>query len=199
MHDDKRNRPSSDAPIMRAGYAVTEAAYRPQAWRGRNRGGGIVPSFTGRHTARGFAVAIVDDDRGHAGGSDAIDQAIGFLVLVTGPVAGDVDAITVNFERQMRNGGSRSSSRAMSAWVSSVTCRRSSPVMMSCQVRVRSSRLMATTIRCRTWRRGSHRSTSTTRRASRASSHDPWDRRRWRGSSARWPDRCGGRACRWWC
>jgi len=105
LHDDKRNQPSVDAPMMRAGYAVTEAACRPQAWRGRSRGGDIVPSFTGRHTARSFAVAIVDDDRGHARGSDAIDQAIGFLVLVTGPVAGDVNAITVDFERQMRNGG----------------------------------------------------------------------------------------------
>src|SRR3546814_3555380 len=91
--------------MMRAGYAVTEAAYRPQAWRGRSRGGGIVPSFAGRHAPRGFAVVIVDDDRGHARGGDAIDQAIGLLVLVAGPVAGDVVAIVADLERQVRNGG----------------------------------------------------------------------------------------------
>ena len=53
--------------------------------------------------ARGFAVAIVDDDRGHARGGDAIDQTIGFLVLVAGPISGDVDAIVTDFERQVRN------------------------------------------------------------------------------------------------
>jgi hypothetical protein len=73
LYDDKRNRPSADALMMRAGYAVTEAAYRPQAWRERSRGEGTVPSFAGRHAARRFAVAIVDDDRGHARGDDAID------------------------------------------------------------------------------------------------------------------------------
>lgn len=62
-------------------------------------------SFAGRHAARDFAVAIVDDDCGHARGSDAIDQAIGLVILVAGPVAGDVDAIIADFERQMRNGG----------------------------------------------------------------------------------------------
>ena len=100
-----RNRPLADALMMRAGYAVTEAAYRPLAWRGRSRGEGGARSFIGRHAARGFAVAIVDDDRGHTRGGDAIDQAIGLLVLVAGPVAGDVDAIVADFERQVRNGG----------------------------------------------------------------------------------------------
>ena len=99
-----RNRPSADTLLIRAGCAVTGAAYRPLAWRGRSRGEGGPRSFTGRHPARRFAVAIVDDDRGHARGSDAIDQAIGLLVLVAGPVAGDVDAIIADFERQVRNG-----------------------------------------------------------------------------------------------
>src|SRR3546814_9182864 len=80
-------------------------AYRPLAWRGRSRGEGGARSFTGRHAARGFAVAIVDDDRAHARGDDAIDQAIGLFVLVARPVAGDVDAIVADFERQVRNGG----------------------------------------------------------------------------------------------
>src|SRR3546814_13081034 len=38
-------------------------------------------------------------------GDDAIDQAIGLFVLVARPVAGDVDAIVADFERQVRNGG----------------------------------------------------------------------------------------------
>ena len=50
-------------------------------------------------------MAIVDDDRAHARGDDAIDQAIGLFVLVARPVAGDVDAIIADFERQVRNGG----------------------------------------------------------------------------------------------
>ena len=91
--------------MMRAGYAVTEAACRPLAWRGRSRGEGGPRSFAGRHAARGFAVAIVDDDRGHTRGRDAIDQAIGLLVLIAGPVAGDVDAMVADFECQVRNGG----------------------------------------------------------------------------------------------
>ena len=100
-----RNRPLADALMMRAGCAVTRAAYRPLARRGRSRGEGGSRSFARRHVARGFAVAVVDDDRGHARGCDAIDQAIGFLVLVAGPVTGDVDAIVADFERQVRNGG----------------------------------------------------------------------------------------------
>lgn len=103
--DDMQNRPSADALMMRAGYAVTGAAYRPLAWRERSRGAGGAGSFAGRHTARGFAVAIVDDDRGHARGGDAIDQATGFLILVAWPVAGDVNAIVADFERQVRDGG----------------------------------------------------------------------------------------------
>ena len=91
--------------MMRAGYAVTGAAYRPQAWRGRSRGDDIVPSFVGRHAARGLAVSIVDDDRRHTRGGDAIDQAIGLLILVAGPVAGDVDGYVADFERQVRNRG----------------------------------------------------------------------------------------------
>src|SRR3546814_17809478 len=79
--------------MLRGGYAGTGAAYRPLGRRGRGRGGGGPRSFAGRYAARRFAVAIVDDDRGHARGGDAIDQAIGLLVLVAGPVAGDVDAI----------------------------------------------------------------------------------------------------------
>ncbi len=90
--------------MMRAGYAVTGAAYRPLAWRERSRGGGIVPSFAGRYAAMRFAVAMVDDDRGHARGGDAIDQAAGFLILIAGPIAGDVDAIPADFERQVRDG-----------------------------------------------------------------------------------------------
>lgn len=89
--------------MLRAGYAVTGAAYRPLAWRERSRGEDGPRSFTRRHAARGFAVAVVDDDRGHARGCDTIDQATGFLVLVAGPVAGDVDAIVADFERQVRN------------------------------------------------------------------------------------------------
>jgi len=100
-----QNRPLADALMMRAGYAVTGAAYRPLAWRGRSRGEGGARSFTGRHAARGFAVAIVDDDRGHTRGSDAIDQAIGLLIMIAGPVASDVDAIVADFERQVRDGG----------------------------------------------------------------------------------------------
>lgn len=100
-----RNRPLADALMMRAGCAVTEAAYRPLAWRGRSRGRGGPRSFAGRHAARWFPFAIVDDDRGHARGGDAIDQATGFLVLVAGPVAGDVDAIVADFECQVRNRG----------------------------------------------------------------------------------------------
>src|SRR3546814_8815025 len=57
-------------------------AYRPLAWRGRSRGEGGARSFTGRHAARGFAVAIVSDYRAPARGDAAIDQAIGLLVLV---------------------------------------------------------------------------------------------------------------------
>src|SRR3546814_12398213 len=104
--------------MMRAGYAVTEAAYRPQAWRGRSRGGGIVPSFAGRHAPRGFAVVIVDDDRGHARGGDAIDQAIGLLVLVAGPVAGDVDAI-VAASLEGRRVGKEGDSTCRSRWSAS--------------------------------------------------------------------------------
>lgn len=89
--------------MMRAGYAVTEAAYRPLAWRERSRGRGGPRSFAGRHAARWFPVAIVDDDRGHTRGGDAIDQTIGFLVLVAWPISGDVDAIVADFERQVRN------------------------------------------------------------------------------------------------
>ena len=74
-----QNRPLADALIMRAGYAVTGAAYRPQAWRGRNRIEGSARSFTGRFPSCGCTVSIVDDDRRHARGGDAIDQAIGFL------------------------------------------------------------------------------------------------------------------------
>ena len=47
----------------------------------------------------------MDDDRRHARGGDTIDQAIGFLQPVTGPIAGDVDLIVANFDGQMRNGG----------------------------------------------------------------------------------------------
>ena len=36
-------------------------------------------------------------------GGNAIDQAIGILVLVAWPVAGDVDATVADFERQVRN------------------------------------------------------------------------------------------------
>src|SRR3546814_12530159 len=93
--------------MLRAGYAVTGAAYRPLARRGRSRGGGGPRSFAGRYAARRFAVAIVDDDRGHARGGDAIDQAIGLLVLVAGPVAGDVDAIVAGFEGQVRRSEER--------------------------------------------------------------------------------------------
>lgn len=100
-----QNRPSADALMMRAGYAVTEAAYRPLAWRGRSSCGSSPRSFAVRHAPRGLAVAIVDNDRGHARGGNAIDQAIGILVLVVGPVAGDVNAIVTDFERQVRNGG----------------------------------------------------------------------------------------------
>src|SRR3546814_5012695 len=75
---------------MRAGYACTRAAYRPLGLARKNSGRGGARSFAGRHAARGFAVAVVDDDRGHTRGRDAIDQAIGLLVLVAGPVAGDV-------------------------------------------------------------------------------------------------------------
>ena len=45
----------------------------------------------------------MDNDRGHARGGNAIDQAIGILVLVAWPVAGDVDATVADFERQVRN------------------------------------------------------------------------------------------------
>ena len=102
-----RNRPSADALMVRAGYAVTEAAYRPLAWRGRSRGEGGARSFAGHHAARGFAVAIVDDDCGYARGGDTINQTISLLVLVAGPVAGDVDAIIADFERQVRVRSSR--------------------------------------------------------------------------------------------
>ncbi|WP_159513245.1 hypothetical protein [Sphingomonas sp. T1] len=95
----------ADALIMRAGYAVTGAAYRPLAWRGRSWGKGGARSFASRHAARGFAVAIVDNDCGHTRSGDAINQAIGLLVLIAGPIAGDVDAIVANFECQVRNGG----------------------------------------------------------------------------------------------
>src|SRR3546814_5200623 len=71
--------------MMRAGYAVTRAAYRPLGLARKNSGRGGARSFAGRHAARGFAVAVVDDDRGHTRGRDAIDQAIGLLVLVAGP------------------------------------------------------------------------------------------------------------------
>src|SRR3546814_3046957 len=70
------NRPSADALMMRAGYAVTRAAYRPLGLARKNSGRGGARSFAGRHAARGFAVAVVDDDRGHTRGRDAIDQAI---------------------------------------------------------------------------------------------------------------------------
>src|SRR3546814_10055114 len=70
------NRPSADALMMRAGYAVTRAAYRPLGLARKNSGRGGARSFAGRPAARGFAVAVVDDDRGHTRGRDAIDQAI---------------------------------------------------------------------------------------------------------------------------
>lgn len=98
-----QNRPLADALIMRAGYAVTGAAYRPLARRERSWGEGDARSFVGRHAARRFPVAIMNDDRGHTRGRYTIDQANGFFVLIAGPVAGDVDAIVANFERQVRD------------------------------------------------------------------------------------------------
>src|SRR3546814_21008189 len=77
--------------MMRAGYAVTRAAYRPLGLARKNSGRGGARSFAGRHAARGFAAAVVDDDRGHTRGRDAIDQAIGLLVLVAGHVAGEAE------------------------------------------------------------------------------------------------------------
>jgi hypothetical protein len=47
----------------------------------------------------------MDDDRRHARGGDPIDQAIGFLQPVAGPVAGDVDMIVANLNGQVRDGG----------------------------------------------------------------------------------------------
>lgn len=100
-----RNRPSADAPILGAGYAVTEAAYRPQAWRERNRGEDGVRSFTGRQAAGWMILSGMDDDRGHSRTGDAIDQAIGFLHPVAGPVAGDVDGRAIDLDGQVGDGG----------------------------------------------------------------------------------------------
>src|SRR3546814_17752752 len=91
--------------MMRAGYAVTRAAYRPLGLARKNSGRGGARSFAGSHAARGFAVAVVDDDRGHTRGRGAIDQAIGHPLLVAGPGAGDVDALIAGFECQVRNRG----------------------------------------------------------------------------------------------
>lgn len=100
-----RNRPAADALMMRAGYAVTEATYRPQAWRGKRRGESGVRSFTARYPSRWFTVSIVDDDRRHARGSDTVDQAIGFLHPVARPVPSDVDAVVADLDGQVRDGG----------------------------------------------------------------------------------------------
>lgn len=62
-------------------------------------------SFAGRHAARRLAVAIVDNDRGDARGGDAIDQAIGFLHPVAGPIAGDVDGSVTDLHGQVGDGG----------------------------------------------------------------------------------------------
>ena len=105
MHDDKRNRPPADAPMMRAGYAVTGAAYRPQAWRRRTRSEAGVRSFTDRQAAGWMILSGMDDDRGHSRTGDAVDQAIGFLHPVAGPVAGDVDGRVTDLDGQMRDGG----------------------------------------------------------------------------------------------
>ncbi|KAJ8138640.1 hypothetical protein OY671_008146, partial [Metschnikowia pulcherrima] len=91
-----RNRPEADALVMRAGYAVTRAAYRPQAWRGRSRIEGSARSSTARHPSWWFAVSVVDDDCRHARGGNTVDQVIGFLHTVAGPVASDMDAIVAD-------------------------------------------------------------------------------------------------------
>src|SRR3546814_2735643 len=56
------NRPSADALMMRAGYAVTRAAYRPLGLARKNSGRGGARSFAGRHAARGFAVAVRSEE-----------------------------------------------------------------------------------------------------------------------------------------
>ncbi len=92
--------------MLRAGYAVTGAAYRPQAWRGRSRVREAgMQSYADRHALRGFTISIMNDDRRHARGGDAVNQAIGFLHPVAGPVASHMDTIIADLDSQMRDGG----------------------------------------------------------------------------------------------
>jgi len=97
-----KNRPLADALMMRAGYAVTRAAYRPQAWRERNRIEGSASLFAGRHASREVTVSTMNDNHRYARGGDTINQAISFLHPVAGPVASDVDMIVADLDDQVR-------------------------------------------------------------------------------------------------
>lgn len=64
-----------------------------------------VRSFAGCHAAGWMILSGMDDDRGHSRTGDAVDQAIGFLHPVAGPVAGDVDGCAIDLDSQVRDGG----------------------------------------------------------------------------------------------
>jgi hypothetical protein len=65
--------------MMRAGYAVTGAAYRPLAWRGRSRGEGCARSFADLHAARGFVRAGGGDRHHGRAGVELVNERDGLV------------------------------------------------------------------------------------------------------------------------